>query len=313
MHIFNFLLFYPIFMSIYWIVGSIYYFFIKEKPFNRLLLVKSEHQQVEGISFLLACYNESETVQDTLSSVLSLEYPEKEIIIINDGSSDNTAEIIYEFKKNHDFKFVDLEVNRGKANALNEGIKQASYEYVMCLDADTVIDDDAPFYMIEDFKKNPKLGAVTGNPRIRNKSSILGKIQTIEYASIIGCIKRSQSLAGAINTISGVFTLFKKSALKDVGYWDTDMITEDIAVSWKLHLFDYEIKYEPRALCWMLVPETIGGLWKQRVRWAQGGHEVLLRDFWSTIKTKKLSLYILMFEQIASITWVYIVLCYLSF
>ncbi|PIH08878.1 poly-beta-1,6 N-acetyl-D-glucosamine synthase, partial [Staphylococcus epidermidis] len=159
MHIFNFLLFYPIFMSIYWIVGSIYYFFIKEKPFNRLLLVKSEHQQVEGISFLLACYNESETVQDTLSSVLSLEYPEKEIIIINDGSSDNTAEIIYEFKKNHDFKFVDLEVNRGKANALNEGIKQASYEYVMCLDADTVIDDDAPFYMIEDFKKNPKLGA----------------------------------------------------------------------------------------------------------------------------------------------------------
>lgn len=313
MHIFNFLLFYPIFMSIYWIVGSIYYFFIKEKPFNRLLLVKSEHQQVEGISFLLACYNESETVQDTLSSVLSLEYPEKEIIIINDGSSDNTAEIIYEFKKNHDFKFVDLEVNRGKANALNEGIKQASYEYVMCLDADTVIDDDAPFYMIEDFKKNPKLGAVTGNPRIRNKSSILGKIQTIEYASIIGCIKRSQSLAGAINIISGVFTLFKKSALKDVGYWDTDMITEDIAVSWKLHLFDYEIKYEPRALCWMLVPETIGGLWKQRVRWAQGGHEVLLRDFWSTIKTKKLSLYILMFEQIASITWVYIVICYLSF
>ncbi|WP_218084038.1 poly-beta-1,6 N-acetyl-D-glucosamine synthase IcaA [Staphylococcus epidermidis] len=313
MHIFNFLLFYPIFMSIYWIVGSIYYFFIKEKPFNRLLLVKSEHQQVEGISFLLACYNESETVQDTLSSVLSLEYPEKEIIIINDGSSDNTAEIIYEFKKNHDFKFVDLEVNRGKANALNEGIKQASYEYVMCLDADTVIDDDAPFYMIEDFKKNPKLGAVTGNPRIRNKSSILGKIQTIEYASIIGCIKRSQSLAGAINTISGVFTLFKKSTLKDVGYWDTDMITEDIAVSWKLHLFDYEIKYEPRALCWMLVPETIGGLWKQRVRWAQGGHEVLLRDFWSTIKTKKLSLYILMFEQIASITWVYIVICYLSF
>ena len=91
------------------------------------------------------------------------------------------------------------------------------------------------------------------------------------------------------------------------------MITEDIAVSWKLHLFDYEIKYEPRALCWMLVPETIGGLWKQRVRWAQGGHEVLLRDFWPTIKTKKLSLYILMFEQIASNTWVYIVLCYLSF
>ncbi len=67
-----------------------------------------------------------------------------------------------------------------------------------------------------------KLGAVTGNPRIRNKSSILGKIQTIEYASLIGCIKRSQALAGAVNTISGVFTLFKKSAVVDVGYWILD-------------------------------------------------------------------------------------------
>ena len=114
-------------------------------------------------------------------------------------------------KKHHDFKFVDLQVNRGKANALNEGVKQASYDYVMCLDADTIVDQDAPYYMMNNFKKNPKLGAVTGNPRIRNKSSILGKIQTIEYASLIGCIKRSQSLAGAINTISGVFTLFKKA------------------------------------------------------------------------------------------------------
>ena len=163
------------------------------------------------------------------------------------------------------------------------------------------------------FKKNPKLGAVTGNPRIRNKSSILGKIQTIEYSSLIGCIKHSQSLAGAVNTISGVFTLFKKSALKEVDHWDTDMITEDITVSWKLHLSGFQIKYEPRALCWMLVPETIGGLWKQRVRWAQGGREVLLRDFWVTMKSRKIPLYLLMFEQIISITWVYVVLIYLAF
>ena len=162
---------------------------------------------------MLACYNESETVRDTLSNVLALNYP-KEIIIINDGSSDNTAEIIYEMKQHHDFKFVNLQVNRGKANALNEGVKHSSYDYVMCLDADTIVNQDAPYYMMDNFKQDPKLGAVTGNPRIRNKSSILGKIQTIEYASLIGCIKRSQSLAGAINTISGVFTLFKKVHLK---------------------------------------------------------------------------------------------------
>ncbi|EOA9185733.1 poly-beta-1,6 N-acetyl-D-glucosamine synthase IcaA, partial [Staphylococcus aureus] len=239
MQFFNFLLFYPVFMSIYWIVGSIYFYFTREIRYSLNKKPDINVDELEGITFLLACYNESETIEDTLSNVLALKYEKKEIIIINDGSSDNTAELIYKIKENNDFIFVDLQENRGKANALNQGIKQASYDYVMCLDADTIVDQDAPYYMIENFKHDPKLGAVTGNPRIRNKSSILGKIQTIEYASLIGCIKRSQTLAGAVNTISGVFTLFKKSAVVDVGYWDTDMITEDIAVSWKLHLRGY--------------------------------------------------------------------------
>ncbi|MDA6375394.1 poly-beta-1,6 N-acetyl-D-glucosamine synthase, partial [Escherichia coli] len=81
----------------------------------------------------------------------------------------------------------------------------------------------------------------------------------IEYASMVGSIKRAQSIMGKINTISGVFTLFRKSAIEAVGRWDIDMITEDIANSWKFHLHGYHIKYEPRALCWMLVPETVSG------------------------------------------------------
>ncbi|MCD2486779.1 glycosyltransferase family 2 protein, partial [Staphylococcus aureus] len=76
--------------------------------------------------------------------------------------------------------YVDLQENRCKHNAHNQGIKQATYDYVMCLDADTIVDQDAAYYMIENFKHDPKLGAVTGNPRIGNKSSMLGKIQTIE-------------------------------------------------------------------------------------------------------------------------------------
>ena len=158
--------------------------------------------------------------------------------------------------------------------------------------------------MLESFENNPKLAAVTGNPRIRNKKSLLGKIQTVEYASIIGCIKRSQSIAGKINTISGVFTLFRKSAIKKVGKWDTDMITEDIAISWKFHINNFKIKYEPRALCWMLVPETIGGLWKQRIRWAQGGQEVLIRDFKKALKSFNPAFYMLLFEQIFSLLWI---------
>lgn len=308
MRIFNLLLSYPIFMSLYWIVGTILYAFLYE---IKLKKHPSKDIGTKGISFLVPCFNESKTIVDTISNLYDLEFPNKQIIIINDGSTDDTATVIENLNKDLDFEFVNLTENQGKANALNQGLEFATYDFVMVIDADTIIDDKAPFFMLEAFDNNPKLAAVTGNPRIRNKKSLLGKIQTVEYASIIGCIKRSQSIAGKINTISGVFTLFRKSAVEQVGKWDTDMITEDIAVSWKFHIHNLTIKYEPRALCWMLVPETIGGLWKQRIRWAQGGQEVLIRDFKPALKSRSSAFYMLLFEQVFSLLWVFTVICLL--
>ncbi|MEB6275503.1 poly-beta-1,6 N-acetyl-D-glucosamine synthase IcaA [Staphylococcus xylosus] len=305
MKIFSLLLMYPLFMSIFWIVGTLFYSLSHE-----LRLKRRPNKQIDeqGISFLIPCYNEEETIKETIENVLQLEFPNKEVIVINDGSSDLTAKVVNELKESLNFIFIDLKENKGKANALNEGIKYATYEFIMGIDADTVINNDAPYYMLDNFRKNPHLAAVTGNPRIRNKSSILGKIQAVEYASMVGSIKRAQSITGKINTISGVFTLFRKSAVIQVNKWDIDMITEDIAISWKFHLSKLNIKYEPRALCWMLVPETVGGLWKQRVRWVQGGQEVLIRDFKRTLKFKNPALYLLLFEQIFSLIWVYLVL-----
>lgn len=297
-------------MSLFWMVGTIIYIF-----FSELWLTQKPNKEIgdEGISFLIPCFNEEETIKDTIKNLLALDFPNKQVIVINDGSTDNSAKIIYELQKRLDFTFIDLEFNNGKANALNKGIDYAKYDYVMGIDADTLIDDNAPYFMIEHFKKNPKLAAVTGNPRIRNKKSILGKIQTIEYASMVGSIKRTQALTGKINTISGVFTLFRKSAIEKVGKWDIDMITEDIAISWKFHLAGLHIKYEPRALCRMLVPETIPGLWKQRLRWAQGGQEVVLRDLIKGLKSFNLAMYFLIFEQIFSLIWIYSILLLLIF
>ena len=297
-------------MSLFWMVGTIIYIF-----FSELWLTQKPNKEIgdEGISFLIPCFNEEETIKATIKNLLALDFPNKQIIVINDGSTDNSAKIIYELQKYLDFTFIDLEFNNGKANALNKGIDYAKYDYVMGIDADTLIDDNAPYFMIEHFKKNPKLAAVTGNPRIRNKKSILGKIQTIEYASMVGSIKRTQALTGKINTISGVFTLFRKSAIEKVGKWDIDMITEDIAISWKFHLAGLHIKYEPRALCRMLVPETIPGLWKQRLRWAQGGQEVVIRDLKKGLKSFNLAMYFLIFEQIFSLIWIYSVLLVLIF
>src|SRR3546814_5898602 len=116
-----------------------------------------------------------------------------------------------------------------------------------------------------------RVGAVTGNPRIRNRSSLLGQGQVGEFASIIGLIKRTQRVYGRIFTVSGVVAAFRRRALDHVGYWSLDMITEDIDISWKLQRDHWTIFYEPRALCWILMPETLRGLWRQRLRWAQGG------------------------------------------
>jgi poly-beta-1,6-N-acetyl-D-glucosamine synthase len=106
---------------------------------------------------------------------------------------------------------------------------------------------------------------------------LLGRIQVGEFSSIIGIIKRAQRVYGHVFTVSGVVAGFRKAALHRVGYWSIDMVTEDIDISWKLQLDHWAVRYEPNALCWILAPETLRGLWQQRVRWAQGGAEVLLK------------------------------------
>ncbi|WP_458645832.1 glycosyltransferase family protein, partial [Staphylococcus epidermidis] len=136
----------------------------------------------------------------------SLQYPQKQIIIINHPTSHNTPQIIYHFNKNHHFKFLHLQLNTAKPNPLNHAIKQPSYQYLISLHPHTLIHHHPPFYIIQHFKNNPKLPPLTPNPPIPNKTSILPKIHTIQYPTIIRSINPTQSLARAINTISALFT-----------------------------------------------------------------------------------------------------------
>ena len=104
-------------------------------------------------------------------------------------------------------------------------------------------------------------------------------------------------------TVSGVCVAYRKRALMECGFWDRDMMTEDIAVTWKLEKNFWDVRYEPRALCWMLVPETVKGLWKQRKRWAEGGLEVIFRhyDIWGSWKRRRMTPIYL--EQVCSFFW----------
>lgn len=294
---------YPIAMSLVWIIGSNLFHHRRTPKVD----ITQNIQVWPLVSILVPCFNEENTIEESLFALANNPYPNKEIIAINDGSKDHTSEKLASLiERIPSLRVLDCKDNRGKANALILGAHAANAEYLVCVDADAYLEDQAIFYMVANFFHfGERLGAVTGNPRIRNRDSLLAKLQILEYASIIGAIKRTQRIIGKVLTVSGVVVAFRKKALIDVGLWDTDMITEDIAISWKLHRRFWDIRYEPKALCWMLVPETFNGLWKQRVRWAQGGIEVLFRHVSILFDYRYRRLWPIYIEQWTSLLWSY--------
>jgi biofilm PGA synthesis N-glycosyltransferase PgaC len=174
-------------------------------------------------------------------------------------------------------RIVTLEQNFGKAMALRAGALASRAEFLMCVDADALLAEDALLWMIPHFLQGARVAAVTGNPRVQNKRGLLARIQIGEFASIIGMVKRSQRDIGRLFTVSGVHVCFRRRALHDIGYWSPETVTEDIDISWQLQIHYWDIRYEPHALSWIVVPETLRGLWRQRLRWARGGIEAALK------------------------------------
>lgn len=305
----GFIFYYPLVMSYVWIIGAIIYYFLWERRDGDSEDDMPVLREYPPVSILIPCYNEGENIRETLEFLLRQRYPHYEIVAINDGSRDNTLEILRSLAAQHDkIRVVHLDVNQGKAMALRAGALLTKNEFLVCIDGDALLGPEAVAWMMRHFLDNPKVGAVTGNPRIRTRSTLLGKIQVGEFSAIVGMIKRAQRVYGRIFTVSGVIAGFRKSALHSVGYWSNDMVTEDIDISWKLQLNGWTIRFEPNALCWVLMPETLKGLWKQRLRWSQGGAEVLLRYSSKILRWPARRMWPIWLECLVSIIWSYLVL-----
>lgn len=272
--VFFFIFFYPLFMSIFWMMGSIMFFVRHERKERE----RPKLDVYPRVAILVPCHNEEVVIRDSITQLSHNRYPNFEIIAIDDGSTDRTSEILHELTgKIEHLRVVSLTKNMGKAMALKAGAITSSSEFLMCIDADALLDRDALFWIMRHFLEGPRVGAVTGNPRVVNRASLLARIQIGEFSAIVGMIKRTQRKLGRIFTISGVNTCFRRAAVHSVGYWSPGTVTEDIDISWKLQLNHWDIRYEPHALTWILVPESLRSLWKQRLRWAQGGVEAALR------------------------------------
>ncbi len=303
---FKFTYFYPMFMSYVWVTGALIYYLRWERPVGHDVAAVPLLKKWPGVSILVPCHNEGVNIVETISWLRKTTYPDYEIIAINDGSTDDTGAILNRLAEEvEELRIIHLATNQGKAKGLNMAAPSAKNEFLLCIDGDVVLDPWAVHWLVWHLATSPKVGAVTGNPRIRNRSTILGKIQVGEFSSIIGLIKRAQRVYGRIFTASGAIVAFRRSALQQVGYWDTDMITEDIAISWKLQFNDWDIRYETHALCWLLMPESFKGLWQQRLRWAQGGMEVFVRNVGQLKNWKNRRMGLILTEYVVSLLWAY--------
>ena len=300
---FGFAFFYPLFMAWLWIAGGIWFYFKREYRQNDF-----PEPSEEGCSIIIPCFNEEEQAHATIRYAMQSQYPLFEVIAVNDGSSDKTAEILDELAAQYPkLRVVHLAENQGKAYALRAGTMVSQYEFLVCIDGDALLHPHAVFWMMHQLTSYPRVGAVTGNPRIINRSSILGKLQVGEFSSIIGLIKRAQRTYGRIFTVSGVIAGFRKTALDRIGYWSADMITEDIDVSWRLQFDHWDLQYVPKALCYIYMPETFKGLWKQRLRWSQGGVEVLFAYVRKMFKWRLRRMWPIAIEAMISIIWAYVI------
>jgi biofilm PGA synthesis N-glycosyltransferase PgaC len=297
---------YPLVLGLLWCGLALLWSWRWEWP-ERWCRSPAEQRDAPPVSVLIPCFNEGPNLAETLQAALALRWSEWEVIAINDGSEDDTPVQLEAWaRRDSRLRVVHLASNQGKALALRAGALLARHELLLCIDADALLDPDAVGWMVRHFQRDPRLGAVAGNPRIRNRSTLLGRLQVGEFSMIVGLLKRAQAMVGVLFCVAGVIGCFRRTALEAVNAWDPKRLTEDIDLTWRLQRAGWRVHYEPHALVWILMPETLQGLWRQRLRWARGGLEVLSDNLDLLWTPRQWRLLPLLLEPLASLLWVHL-------
>ncbi len=233
------------------------------------------------VSIIVPAYNEEVNARNTIDNLLLQDYPVFEIIFVDDGSRDNTYKIIYDaFAGNSRVKVI-TKPNGGKASALNFGISQSSYEFLVCIDADTQLKPDAVrqlmFAMLEETKMgDPIIAAVAGNVKVGNENTILTKWQSIEYTTAQNFDRRAFDLVNAITVVPGAIGAFRKKAVEEAGAFTTDTLAEDCDLTMRILRNGYRVVNCTSAIAVTEAPETLKQFMKQRFRWSYG----IMQSFW---------------------------------
>jgi biofilm PGA synthesis N-glycosyltransferase PgaC len=227
------------------------------------------------VSIIVPVFNEGKILSSSIESLLDIEYPNYEILIVNDGSTDDTAAVGESLVGYHKGRLGMVKVslinkpNGGKAKALNAGIQYSEAQFVLCMDGDSQLTTNTLKLAMRHFD-DPAVGAVAGNVKVQNRKKMLTDLQALEYLEGLNLARSAQGFLKMVNIIPGPIGVFRKVTLRDAGFYSSDTFAEDADVTLKILAKGWKIIYEPNAVAYTEAPATIYQLLKQRYRWTRG-------------------------------------------
>jgi poly-beta-1,6-N-acetyl-D-glucosamine synthase len=257
------------------------------------------------VTILVPAYNEESVIQGAIRSLLELDYPAYDVLVIDDGSTDDTYARAAEIEGYYGRATVRVvsKSNGGKASALNTGIGLARTPFVLCMDGDSRLSAGTLKYAMPHFR-DPRVGAVAGNVKVVNRRNLWTTLQALEYIEGLNMARRAQGFVHAVNIVPGPLGVFRRDTLARLGGYESDTYAEDADLTLKLLTEGWHIVYEDRAIAYTEAPENLLDLLKQRYRWTRGILQALKKHSDALLSPRKrfatwVSLQSMLFETVA--------------
>lgn len=230
-------------------------------------------------SVIVPCYNEELTVENCVESLLRQDYGDYEVILVDDGSTDATAALLWSLADRYEKIRMFCKENGGKSTALNYGIERAAGEYVVCVDADSLLLPDALTQLMSAFELEPDADAVAGNVKVINRRGLWGRSQAIEYVYGQMYLRRAFDQLGCVQVISGAIGAFRKRVFREVGGYSSDTLVEDMDLTINMARHRMKVVFNPYAISYTEAPESFRQLMRQRYRWGYGWLQTMIKHF----------------------------------
>jgi cellulose synthase/poly-beta-1,6-N-acetylglucosamine synthase-like glycosyltransferase/peptidoglycan/xylan/chitin deacetylase (PgdA/CDA1 family) len=223
--------------------------------------------ELPPVTVIVPAYNEAVGIERSVRSIAASDYPDLEVLVIDDGSTDATADIVAGLELPR-VRLVRQD-NAGKADALNTGVGLARADVLVMVDGDTLFEAETVRRLVEPLS-DPQVGAVAGNTKVGNRKGLLGRWQHIEYVMGFNLDRRMYEVLQCTPTVPGAIGAFRREALDEVGGVPGDTLAEDTDLTLAIGRTGRRVVYAEDARAWTEAPSTLGALWRQRYRWSFG-------------------------------------------